>query len=276
MADFSSRKMGFIGSGNMTQAIISGLLKTRTLRADQIWASNRTDGKLKRIQDEFGIHTAKTNEEVVDQCEVIVLAMKPQDLVPAIEPISSSFSSQHIVISLAAGIPIQRLRRLAPEVRQWVRVMPNTATRIQSGVVGYCTSAEGKASVGLVEALFQPLGMVVPVEEGETFEALAVACSAGIGFVYELMLYWQEWLEEHGFEPDLARQMTVKTFLGASLLADGSSVGIEDLQNRVNSKKGITAAGLDSMRELEIERLLRYSFEKSALRDRQIADEQDD
>ena len=276
MAELSSRKLGFIGAGNMTQAIVSGLIKTGTLRPDQIWASNRSDGKLKRLQSDLGISTATTNEEVVDQCDIVILAMKPQDLIPAIEPISSSFTPQHTVISLAAGIPIRRLRRAVPSVRQWIRAMPNTAARIQSGVVGYCTSAEGKASEGMIEALFSPLGLVVPMEEGEKFEAFSVACSAGVGFVFELMMYWQEWLEEHDFDPEVARAVTVRTFLGASRVAEDSTTGLEDLQNRVTSKKGITAAGLDSMRELEIERLLRYSFEKSALRDRQIAEEQDD
>jgi pyrroline-5-carboxylate reductase len=92
-----------------------------------------------------------------------------------------------------------------------------------------------------------------------------------VGFVFELMIYWKEWLEEHGFAPELAQKMTVQTFLGASVLADGAGESLEDLQNRVTSKKGITAAGLDSLRELEVERLLRYSFEKAAIRDKELS-----
>ncbi len=87
-----------------------------------------------------------------------------------------------------------------------------------------------------------------------------------------MMLYWQEWLEERGIEAALAQQMTVQTFLGAADLAQQSMPqSLADLQAKVASKKGITAAGLESMRELEIERLLRYSFEKSALRDRELS-----
>ena len=86
------------------------------------------------------------------------------------------------------------------------------------------------------------------------------------------MLYWQEWLEEHGFASHVARKMTVETFLGAALLAsENKDAPIDDLLSKVASKKGITQAGLESMRELEIERALRYSFEKAALRNQELA-----
>ena len=89
------------------------------------------------------------------------------------------------------------------------------------------------------------------------------------------MMYWQDWIEERGFDPEVARKMTVETFLGASLLAaQANGTPLEDLQNKVTSKKGITAAGLQSMRELEIERTLRYSFEKAALRNQELAKEE--
>ena len=79
---------------------------------------------------------------------------------------------------------------------------------------------------------------------------------------------------ERGFEPDVARKMVIETFLGASQLAEQSKgTQLEDLQSKVTSKKGVTAAGLQSMRELEIERALRISFEKAALRNQELAKE---
>jgi pyrroline-5-carboxylate reductase len=125
-----------------------------------------------------------------------------------------------------------------------------------------------------MERMFKPLGLTVRLDEGEAFEAFTVATSAGVGFVFELMIYLQEWLEERGIEPEMAQKMTVQTFLGASELALKSMPqSLDELQAKVTSKKGITAAGLDSLRELEVERLLRYSFEKSALRDRELSED---
>src|SRR5262249_45914397 len=158
-----------------------------------------------------------------------------------------------------------------PQCNQIVRVMPNTPVRIQKGVVGYCLSKNDIGMERWVEHAFAPLGLVVKVDEGEPFQALTVTCGAGVGFVFELMIYWQEWLEERGIDPELAKKMTVQTFVGASLLAERSEgQSLVDLQHKVASKKGVTATGLDSMRELEIERALRYSFEKAALKDREL------
>ena len=103
-------------------------------------------------------------------------------------------------------------------------------------------------------------------------QGLSVSASSGTGFVLELMKYWQDWIEDYGFEPEVARKMTVETFLGASLLAEAeSSRSLDELQQQVVSKKGMTAAGLESMRENEMERILRMGFEKALLREQELA-----
>jgi pyrroline-5-carboxylate reductase len=265
------RNIGFIGTGNMGQAIIRALVNTNKIPAERIFATNRTQGKLQKLVEQMGIRALVNNEELLEHCDVVIISVKPQDFISGIEPISSAFGLNHTVISLMAGVSLRTLKKAMPNVRNLIRAMPNTAALINKSVVGFCLAESAKGMEGVAEDLLSALGTVVQVEEGEEFEALTVSCSSGIGFVFELMIYWQEWLEEHGFEAEIARAMTVSTFLGASLLADQApETALQELQNRVVSKKGVTAAGLDSMRELEIERALRYSFEKSVLRDREI------
>ena len=266
-----TRRFGFLGAGNMNQAILRGLLESKTLIPSQVAVTNRSAGKLQKVHDTLGVQIFKTNEELIEKSDVIILGVKPQDLILALEPIASTFHSGHTVMSLAAGIPLRELRRVLPEAGSLVRIMPNSPIHIMKAVVGYCADHKKSEAAHLVEEMFAALGVVVPVEEGEAFEALTVACSSGVGFIFELMEYWQEWLEEHDFDPELARKMTVRTFLGAAQLADlDPTIPVEELRNKVVSKKGVTAAGLDSMRELEIERALRYSFEKAVLRDREL------
>jgi pyrroline-5-carboxylate reductase len=151
--------------------------------------------------------------------------------------------------------------------------MPNTPSVIGRGIIGYMLSDEDQAVEATVEDLFEPLGRVIKVQDEDKYESLMVSCSSGTGFVFELMTYWQDWIEEHGFSLEEARMMTIETFAGASLLAAQARERVEDLQARVTSKKGVTAAGLQSMRELEIERALRISFEKSAMRNKEMARE---
>ncbi len=266
-------KIGFIGVGNLAQTVIKGLIENKVVEAKSIFGSNRSDGKLQKIADLYGINACATNEEVVDKADVIVIATKPQDLAGAIEPIASVFTEKQMLISLAAGVTLRQLRKKLPQCRI-VRLMPNTPSLISRGVIGFVMNEEDPGLQTIVEDLFEPLGYVLKVEDEEKFEALMVSCSAGTGFIFELMMYWQEWIEERGFDPDTARKMTVETFLGASMLASQQKeASLEDLLLKVSSKKGVTAAGLQSMRELEIERALRYSFEKAALRNQELAKE---
>lgn len=267
-----AQKIGFLGAGNMAQAMIKGLLEGG-IPAKNIYASNRSEGKLIKLAEEYKINPLSSNEELIDTCDIIILAIKPQDLLTALEPVGRAFDENKIVISVAAGVRMEKLEKFLNNARL-ARVMPNTPSLIGRGVIGYLLNDdEDSALESTVEDLFTPLGRVIKVTDEDQFEALMVSCSSGTGFVFEMMMYWQDWIEEHGFSVEEARVMTIETFVGASLLAAQARERVEDLQARVTSKKGVTAAGLQSMRELEIERALRISFEKAAMRNKEMARE---
>ncbi len=266
--------VGFIGAGNMTQALIRRFVESGTLKPQQIHVSNRTPGKLLKLREQFQVNTYDVNEHIVQKCEIVIISVKPQDMNAAIEPLADQFTPEQTVISLATGITMRSLEKLLPASRI-VRLMPNTPTLIGRGVLGFLTSAKTNESVGvLVQDLFQAFGFILEVDNEDQFDALTVSCSAGTGFVFEMMMYWQEWILEHGFSIDDSKKMTIETFIGAAMLAaESMGIDLEELQNKVTSKKGVTAAGLNSMRELEIERALRISFEKAALRSQELSKE---
>lgn len=264
--------VGFIGCGNMAQAVIKGLVDNKVMPPSKIFASNRSPGKLLKLKDTYQIQVCNTNEEVVEKAEIVILAMKPQDLLAAIEPVASIFNEKKIVISLAAGITMNTLKKHLSQCRI-IRMMPNTPTLIGRGLIGYLAAEDVNDYLDtLVEDLFNSLGKVIKLKDESQLESFMVACSSGTGFVYEFMMYWKEWLQEHDFDEDLAKYLTLETFLGAALLAEKNEhVSIDELQNRVTSKKGVTYAGLESIREQEMERCLRVAFEKAALRNQEMA-----
>ena len=267
-----SMKIGFIGAGNMTQALVKGMVESKEIKPDHIFVSNRTEGKLIKLSEQFQIQTRSHNQEIIAECDVVIIAVKPQDFTTALEGLTGQFNENQIVISLAPGIPFDALEKQIPSGRL-VRLMPNTPSLIGRGVIGFMSLDETDEFVtSLMEDLFGSLGYVLEVATEDQFDALTISCASGTGFVFEMMMYWQDWIEERGFSPEVSRKMTIETFLGASLLASQSAgVEIEELQSRVTSKKGVTAAGLDSMRSLEIERTLRISFEKAAMRGKEIS-----
>ena len=264
-------KIGFIGAGHMAQTMIKGILESKLIRPQQIIVSNRTPGKLIKVTELFQVQTREHNEQVVEECDVVILAMKPQDLPAAVEVFANHFEKHQTIVSLAAGINLKSLEKLIP-VGRLVRMMPNTPSVIGRGVIGFLTQNDDEVVGDLMEDLFSSLGILMEVDNEDQFDALMISCSSGTGFVFEMMMYWQDWIEERGFSEEDSKKMTVETFLGASLLAAQSvGIDIEELQARVTSKKGVTAAGLNSMRELEIERALRISFEKAGLRSKELS-----
>lgn len=265
-------KVGFLGAGNMTSALIKRLIETNTIAANQIFVSSRTQGKIIKLNEQYGVNMSTTNEELIDNVDIVVIAVKPQDFNEAVESIASIFKDNQVVISLAAGLELKTLKKLVPQVR-WARVMPNTPSKLGRGVIGYCTDEkDDQALQSLISDFLAPFGYVISAEEGDPFDTVLVAAACGTGFILELMSYWIDWIEERGFTPEEARQITVNTFLGTAFLAQESfKTPIENLIADVASKKGVTAAGLESMGELELERGLRISFEKSWLRNHEIA-----
>lgn len=266
-------KVGFIGAGNLATAIIKGLIEKKAISAQNIFVSNRTPGKLQKLSEQFQVQIEDTNEAVVEKADIVILAMKPQDLIAAVEPISSLFHDQQMIVSLAAGVNFRTLEKRITNGRI-ARVMLNTPSLINKGVIGIVGYDDDDTGLlTSIEDLFSNLGLVIKLQDEDELDALAVASSAGTGFILELMSYWQDWLEEHGFDAEIAKKMTIETFVGTAQLASSAAAtsSLEDLQNKVTSKKGITAAGLESMRELEIERALRLSFEKANLRNQELA-----
>ena len=266
-----SKKIGFIGCGNMGQAVLSAFMNSGLVKSNNVGIITKTEKKQNKLKEEYGVQAFSTIEELIDFSDIVIIAIKPQDIYSVIEPISSSFHEGHMVWSLAAGVSLRSLQGLVSGTRQIIRVMPNTASKVGESVVAYSATDAAKVHTGWVEELLKTLGYVVCVQDGDEMEALTVAAGSGIGFVLELMTYWQEWLEERGISKEEAKNITSQVFMGAAALVKGlPNVSIDELQRKVVSTKGVTHSGLLSMRELEIERALRYSFEKAALRDKEL------
>ncbi len=264
-------KIGFIGAGNLTQAVMRAFIDSGYVRRENVLISNRNEKKLERVSQDFQVRAAKTNEQLIENSDIVFIAVKPQDFYQCIEPIAQAFNEDHIVISLAAGISLQSVQKLIPSSPKILRVMPTTAAKIKKSVIAFAFSPAVRPNLPWLTELFSTMGLAVPVEDGETMRAMLVAASSGIGFVYELMMYWSEWLEEHDVDPQTARKITVQTFAAAAAMAEHDrDTSIDELQRKVASQKGVTASGLESMRELEIERALRISFEKAAMRDQEL------
>ncbi len=264
-------KIGIVGLGNLGQAILQSLIQSARIEPNQIYCSNRSPGKLIKAKEVYGVNTFQNNEEVVEACDVVIIGVKPQDLSTAIEPLRHAFRSDQVVVSTAAAIPCEELQHMVGDDIPIARIAANTPLQIGRGVIGlYISESATIYGEPLIE-LFDHFGSLFVVEEEEQLSSILVAAGCGTGFILEFMIYWQEWLEAQGFSNEEARRMTVDIFTGSSLLAEKRpSLGLQDLLNQVTSKGGMTAAGLQSIRQFEMDRTVRLSFEKAAEREKEI------
>ncbi|MGI9549322.1 MAG: pyrroline-5-carboxylate reductase family protein [Bdellovibrionales bacterium] len=265
-------KISFLGCGQMAQSLIQAYLQYGKVDPKNILISSRNLQKTQRIAEKFQVQKVNDNEELLEKSSVIFLCVKPLDAEEVLHALRSDLRSNHTVISVMASVSIEQLQKWGLSSQRIIRLMPNIAVRVGRGVLPFYAYKNKESLKAFAEELFKPLGCVFPVDQEDLLKAFTVASASGIGFFLEILEYWIEWLQEQGFSYEQARQISVQTFLGAGLLADQNpQKKILDLQKEVTSSKGVTAAGLHTIRELELERILRLGFEKASFREKELS-----
>ena len=267
---FSQLNYGFIGAGSLCQAFLRGFLQKAQIPKERVFLSSRTPGRLQKTAKRFAVQAVAGNEELVLKSQVIFLCIKPEDLIPVVEPLVNQFNQQQTVVSFPAGVSLSTLKKLLPQVKRLVRVVPNTPASVGEGLFAYSLMQADSGLESFVEGLLSPLGQVLKMPE-DSLSAFTVAASSGVAFVLELMQYWNEWLENHQFSPEVARKISIHTFLGAAVWAKAfPDLSLAQLQLQVASKKGMTAEGLKAFNEAQLDSILHYGFEKTALREKKL------
>lgn len=260
--------LGFLGAGNMAGAIVratvgKGLLPPGAVRVFDVLAE-KTDA----LRDELGIGVAPSAGDLFDSCDAIVLATKPQDLRKALADSGARVRANHLLISIAAGIRAASIEAILPPGARVVRVMPNTPAMVGEGAAGVAAGTSAtRADVEATVALFGAVGFAAEVDES-LLDAVTALSGSGPAYVFRFMEAMQAAGESLGLAPELARDLALRTFLGAAKLAAESPEPPAELRRRVTSPGGTTAAALRVFEDGGFENLVRDAL--TAARDRSI------
>ncbi len=236
--------LGFIGAGNMASALIKGLIKSGIYKKEHLLAADQSDASLKKAGEEFGIRCCASNLKLASDSAVILLAVKPQNMRDVLEEIKGQIRKDHLIISIAAGIPLKMIREILGTDLPMIRVMPNTPALIQEGASALAPGPfAGEKDMALARRIFSAVGIVVEVEEA-MMDAVTALSGSGPGYVFRIMECMVEAGTNVGLEPDVALKLVIQTFLGAARLAGESEHSLPDLRKMVTSPGGTTAAGL--------------------------------
>lgn len=261
----------FIGGGNMASALIGGLLGkgffTEQLCVVEIDADSRA-----RLQRDFAVQSVDNLAEGIDGSQVIVLAVKPQQLREVAQRLAPLLKGQ-LLISIAAGIRAGDLARWAnsPAV---VRAMPNTPALIRSGMTGlYALPAVSTVQCGQAQDILEAVGETLWLHDETMLDAVTAISGSGPAYVFYFIGALQQAALELGFNAEDARRLSLVTFLGASKLAAGSDEDVSVLRARVTSKNGTTERALLSMDANRVAKHIAQAAHAAASRACEMGDE---
>ena len=240
--------IGLIGAGNMASALMRGLLQAGLSSPATLIASDVDKAKLAALKRQWKIQTATRNTAVVEAAKVLVLAVKPQDLDVVLQEIRGSITPQHLVISIAAGVPTSKIEfALGGDVRV-LRAMPNTPALVGKGMTvlvrgRYATAADVK--LGL--QIFGAVGDAVDVEDERMLDAVTGLSGSGPAYVYLFAEGLIAGGVAAGLTAALAARLTFQTIAGAAAMLLETGQRPEDLRAQVSSPGGTTLAGLSEL-----------------------------
>jgi pyrroline-5-carboxylate reductase len=264
------RTVGFVGGGNMGEALIKGLLAVGLVPADSIRASDIRSDRLAEIGRQYGIRTLTSNRELVAQADVVILAVKPQIMAAVLDDIAPQITTGKFLISIAAGVPTARIRERLPAGTRLVRVMPNTPALVLEGAAAIA-KGEGLAPGDLetVQEIFGAVGKVVVVDES-LMDAVTALSGSGPAYVALVVEALADGGVNMGLDRATAMTLAVQTVLGtARLLSDtGSHPG--QLKDMVSSPGGTTIAGIAALEEGGARSAFIRAVERATLRSREL------
>lgn len=246
MTDEQPPRVGFLGAGKMATALARGLAADFT-SAERIIASDVSEAARAKFADQTGARTTTSNADVLDEANVVFLAVKPQQIGEVLDEIKSSVSKTHLVVSIAAGVPLSTLTAVLGEKRRLVRVMPNTPCLIGSGATGFALGGTaGEEDGKLVERMLATVGVAVQLPE-KLLNAVTGLSGSGPAYVYQVIEALSDGGVRMGLPRDVATKLAAQTLLGAARMVLESGEHPGALKDAVTSPGGTTIAGVHAL-----------------------------
>ncbi|GAP41620.1 pyrroline-5-carboxylate reductase [Flexilinea flocculi] len=237
-------KMAIIGSGMMGRAIITGIIQNQIFNPETIFVSDVDPEKTKALHEELGVSTAISNTECVEGADIVLIAVKPQFLQPVLDELHGKINSESLIISIVAGVPIQRFVDGLGN-QKIVRVMPNTPAQILEGMSGWFTSAEVSSDQKrLVEKILSGLGLAIYFDKESDLDQVAAVSGSGPAYVFLFMEAMIDTAVHMGFPRKIAEKLVIQTVRGSADYFERRGVHPAVLRNEVTSPGGTTAEAL--------------------------------
>jgi pyrroline-5-carboxylate reductase len=257
----------------MATALFGGLIK-QGYAAQQIITADPNQASLDHAAT-LGVATTRDNATAVDFADVLIVAVKPQMLKAVLEPLREQLERRRpLIISIAAGVDLQSLESWCGKHLPIVRCMPNTPALVQTGATGlFANQQVSAAQKQQAEAILAAVGSTIWVDSEQQLDAVTAVSGSGPAYFFLVMEAMQEAGIELGLAPDVARQLTLQTALGAARMAVDSDVDVAELRRRVTSPGGTTEQAMLTFEQGGLKPLFAKAMDNCAQRSLELAKE---
>ncbi len=265
--------LGFLGTGNMAEALLKGILRAGVFRAESIWGSDPRRSRCDVMKERYGIGVTTHNLDVVRKANLVVLSVKPQVLVNVCGEIAAHLKPRALVISVAAGVPLAVLQAHLPKGTRIVRVMPNTPALVGAGATAIAAGANATPEdLVTTERIFKSVGMTVVLEE-EQLDAVTGLSGSGPAYLFLVI----EALSDAGVKMGLSRYnalaLAAHTVLGSAKLLIETGEHPGHLKDMVTSPGGTAIAGLHTLEAGGLRTTLMNAVEAATKRSRELGEQ---
>jgi len=265
--------IGFVGGGNMAEALIKGIIAADVYDFENIFVSDVRPERVAFLRKEYGVQTT-TNSELAGRVDTLVLSVKPQNMAEALQSIKDAVRKETLVISIAAGIKTANITAVLGDVAV-VRVMPNTPALIGEGVSALFATKKAGPIVEKAEKIFSSVGKTVIVETEDLIDVVTAVSGSGPAYYFLLMEEMIKAGIELGLPGTTAKDLVLQTAKGAALLAaDAEKKGETpaELRRKVTSPNGTTEAALKVFADGKFGPLVSAAIKKACDRSQKLSD----
>jgi pyrroline-5-carboxylate reductase len=266
----ASHTIGFIGAGNMAEAMIRGLVRGGHVPPDRIAASGPRKERLDELRTAYGIDVTTQNREVVQRCDLIVLSVKPQILDKVLREVGDQLKAGTLIVSIAAGVDTAAIEDAVPDGVRVVRAMPNTPALVGAGATAVAAGKHASVSdLATARALFDAVGITVELDESH-LDAVTGLSGSGPAYIFLIL----EALADAGVKVGLSRRnaqrLAAQTVMGSAKLLLDTDEHPGKLKDMVTSPGGTAIAGLHTLEEGGLRTTLINAVETATKRAREL------
>jgi len=244
-----NKQIGFLGAGNMGDALIHGLLHGHLCRPEQIICSDVRSERLKAIREQYGVKGTSHNIEVVKQSDIIVLAVKPQIMKQVVEEVAKSLDLSKLIISIAAGVPLDAIEACARKELKLIRVMPNICVSVREGVSAIAGGKHAtREDLMMAKTIFDSVGKSLFIDES-LLDAVTGLSGSGPAYIFLIIDALADAGVKVGLSRDDALVMASHTVLGAAKMMIETGEHPGKLKDMVTSPGGTAIAGLHTLEQ---------------------------